>query len=329
VVFVALAAASCSSALTKEEIDRFEGFGGRAGDEAEFVHAESFLAAGQARQCLDLCTGLRDRHPDNILIHRLYQDARLALGDAARVKAEYEELAKRSPSAIHEILASRVQTNPEAGALRARNAYEMDDRNPWAWYAYAWWSARLPSEKQRAEAALRRALDLNPSFYPALRAYAVLLRDSDPTSAAEAIESYVRKFPTREDRVLLASLRLALGGDEVEEAEREFRQLLEERPDDSVCAKGLAAALLELNRTDEAKALYKSLARSNPNDPSPEFNLAVVAENEGKLAEARVHYQKFLDKGGDQPFLLQSRARLSIQEIEEKILPASGPASRP
>lgn len=329
VIALLVPVSGCSTALTKEEIGRFEGFGGNAGDERALAEARALVASGQARRALEICTRLRERHPGNVLVHRAYQDCRVALGERADLLAEYEALARSNPSAVHEVLLSRLQTDPEAGAYHARRAFEQDDRQPWAWYAYGWWCGRMGTDRQRAEAALRRALDLYPNFFPALRAYAVMLRSSDPRAAAEAIQSYVQAYPGRRERFLLASLRLGLGQDEVVLAEREFRQLLEEEPGDAECAKGLASALLELDRNEEAKAIYRGLLRSHPEDPSPEFNLAIVAEAEGRLEEAREHYQRYLDKGAEQPFLLQSRARLFLQDLDEKLGPATREARLP
>jgi tetratricopeptide (TPR) repeat protein len=325
---------ACSAALSKEEIDRYEGFAGDGASATQYLQAQKLLAAGEPQQALAIAKPLVERFPRNVFVHRLYQDAKIGVGERALLLAEYEELVKTSPSALSYTLLSRIQTDPEKGAFLVRQAYELDDRFPWAWYGYGWWNGKLGNEPQRAEAALQRALDLNPDFLTALRAYAVVLRDRDRKSAADAIARYVDRYPDRrEDRLLLASLRLSLGGSEVELAEADYRKLLDEKPDDPVAAKGLAAALLERDRWRDAKAIYERLLVTHPEDPSSEFNLAIVAEEfEKDLPKAAEHYQRYLDKGIDEPILLQSRARMYAQEILEKLEAAAAktrPASRP
>jgi Flp pilus assembly protein TadD len=326
---------SCSIALKPEEIARFEGFSGNAQAKASYDAAEKMLAGGRPAEALLDVEILRARFSDNILVHRLYQECKLALGERAQLLKEYTALAESRPSALHFTLLSRLQEDANEGALLARRAYEIDDLYPWAWYTYGFWIAKLGNDNQRAEAALRRALALSPDFFPALRAYAVLMRDTDARAAVDAIERYIESYsPGGNERILLASMRLGLGRDESEAAEREFRKLLQERPGDPECNKGLAAALLELDRVAEAKAIYETLQKQRPDDWSLEFNLGVVAELEGKPATAREHYQRYIDKGVDEPILLLSRARLWIQEIDEQIgskpaEPAAGDESRP
>jgi tetratricopeptide (TPR) repeat protein len=326
------AIASCSSALPKEEIDRFEGFAGDTDSALDYQRADKLLAGGEPGNALEIAKRLRDKFPRNIFVHRLYQDSRIAVGEKNQVLAEYEELAKKEPSALTLTLLSRVQPEPEKGALYAQQAYELDDRFPWAWYAFAWWNAKL-GNGNKVEAALRRAIDLNPDFLQALRTYAHLKRD-ETGAAADAIAKYVARYPQkRNEQFLLAWLRMSLGGSEVQEAEKEFRRRLEEKPDDPAAALCLAMALLELDRWREAKTIYERLLVTNPKDPSPEYNLAVVAEYyEHDYPKAIDHLERYLDKGVDEPFLLQSRARLYMQELLEKLPPsqrASRPESRP
>ena len=181
----------------------------------------------------------------------------------------------------------------------------------------------MGSDSQQAEAALRRAIDLNPDFLLALRTYAQIRREQELRTAIDGMSRYVERYPQkRSERLLLASLRRGVGGSEVEISAEEFRRLLEERPDDSMAALGLAVAFLELDKWRDAKAIYEKLLLTNPSDPSPEFNLAIVAwDYEHDLPRAAEHFQRYLDKGTDEPFLLQSRARMFLQEIQEKLPP--------
>ncbi|HKE01760.1 MAG TPA: hypothetical protein VKE69_12165, partial [Planctomycetota bacterium] len=236
--------AACSSPLTAEELDRIQGFPGAPGDASLYDQAQSQFSRGKVREALAIAVELRDRHPQNVLVHRLYQEAMIRLDQRAQVVDEYERLARTRPSALYDALLSRLQTEADRGAALAQSSVERDDRFSWGWYARGWWeSKRKPPRFDEARAAYERALELQPDLVPALRAYANLVRDKEPEAALDAIRRAIALHPERRsERMFLASVQLHLGEDEAREAEKMFRALLDERPGDLDASKGLAAA---------------------------------------------------------------------------------------
>lgn len=80
-------------------------------------------------------------------------------------------------------------------------------------------------------------------------------------------------------------------------------------------ADGLADALLELGRFDEAIAEYERILGINPNYPLAHYHLAQAYERKGQRESARAEYVRFLqvwkDADADLPAVINARARLS------------------
>ncbi|MFN0206451.1 MAG: hypothetical protein ACKVS6_09105 [Planctomycetota bacterium] len=320
-ILIFLISAGCGIARPKSYILKYEGFGGDAAAEDEWARVKEKFASGQTEASIQSIQLLRAKFPDHIYVHQMYQDAMIAGGKKKEVELEYLQLAEAQPTALHLTLLSRLQESPADGLANAMKAIDRDDQFPWAWYARGFWEAK-GSEPKNANVWFRHALDLHPDFFPAMRAYAILLRDSDATEAVDAIKQYVRRYPgRREERLFLASLRQNI--EQIEEAEEEFRKLADEKPGDAQAWLGLAKAILTKNVTPQpedvsaAKQIYQRLLIEHPDDPTPEFNLAVVADKcENDKEAAILHFKRYLSRAEGQPFLYQTRARVRLQELE-------------
>lgn len=332
-----LALSACSSQLSIAEIARHDGFDGAFESPEDLRRAERAYSISDLPQALELTARLRDRYPENMRVHRLYQDVRIASGQESALLEEYENLYRQHSCPLHDTLLSRLQSNPDRGAALAQSAVERDDRFVWGWYARGWWDYKRERIDQ-AVAAFDRALELQPDFGPVLRANAILLRSKNqPAAALEAIERAMGSLSRNtEDRVFLAALRLSLGGNEAKQAREEFRRIVIARPDHVDAAKGLAAALLEDSENPggwrEAKAIYERLRQEAPGDSSIDFNLGVVYEIYERNIEAALEcYRRFLERATDAPVYLRVRVQWWIQDLESERLQraASRGASSP
>lgn len=331
IVIFAIAAggAACTSGLSRSKILAFEGFGGAREAPRVFLDAEAALAAGRVDEAIALATALRSAWPDNILVHRLYQNALIAAGRRDDARTEYIQIAEKWPSALTLTLLSRLQDDPADGIAKAIHARDYDDQFPWAWYAQGWWHARQPNKSKEAIECFRTAMILNPDFFEAVRAFAILEKERDPAAATEAIARYVKTHPgRREERLLLSALRLYMN--DFKNAERDLRELVAEDQNDAGSAIWLAAALVNLGAHAEARSIYERLNARNPGDPLPELNLGILAEvYENDPQRAIEHYKSFLTRSDGQPFLYQTRARLWLQELEQKLAAKAESASKP
>src|SRR3954447_24563126 len=116
------------------------------------------------------------------------------------------------------------------------------------------------------EALLMRCLDENPSFYgPVLPlASAMLQGRREPDEVVAAIESRVAK-PTATVRFMLGTAVYEAGA--AEQAERQFRGVLEQQPDVAHARVALAEAVLSQGRYDGAGAIAPEVPSGDPCAP--------------------------------------------------------------
>lgn len=328
--YLLILACGCGSALPKARILQFEGFGESNDGAARLAEAERELEAGRIDAALARAAALRMEFPNNFFVHCLYQEAMIAAKREEEVFEEYKHLCDSAPSAFYYTMFARLQKTPEAGISQTIRALDLDDKFPWAWYARGWWIARGETGRRNAEQLFRYALELHPNFFLAMRSYAVVLKETDPSAALEMIRKYTKAFPAQRDkRVFLVSLLLDLKM--YEEAVLEFRALLQEKPGDAEAERLLPLALLPLNQVAEAKKILLRLAREHPEDPTYDFNLAVVAEvYENDFETAKEYYKRYLDRDDGKQGFYRARARIYLQELEAKTASAaSTPAASP
>ena len=83
----------------------------------------------------------------------------------------------------------------------------------------------------------------------------------------------------------------ALDGGRLEEAEAEFRQLVEEQPDSAAASFGLGAALARLRRGSEAMEHFQRAAELDPTAADPLVAIGDLHFGRGQLDEALAHYR--------------------------------------
>lgn len=79
-----------------------------------------------------------------------------------------------------------------------------------------------------------------------------------------------------------------------DEAVEESRRAVEVNPDDPAAVRELGEALLGAGRLADAEAALREARQRNPRDMGTEYVLGVVNEQEGRPAEARINYERFL-----------------------------------
>jgi Flp pilus assembly protein TadD len=112
---------------------------------------------------------------------------------------------------------------------------------------------------------------------PILLAQAAVARGNYGAAVAELQRAVARK--PRDPGVRMALAQTLVQAKRWSEAAALYRDLLRERPNDSVLLSDslqLAAALMEAKRWDESEALYRQLLLTQPNDPGLLNNLAYL-----------------------------------------------------
>src|SRR3954469_15272586 len=122
-------------------------------------------------------------------------------------------------------------------------------------------AALAPADEQQE--LLLRCLDEHPAFYgPVLPlATAMLQSGSEPDAVADAVESRVEK-PTATVRFMLGTALYEAGA--TEQAERQFRGVIEQQPDLAPARVALAEAVLSQGRFDEAAELAAAVPAGDP-----------------------------------------------------------------
>ena len=202
-------------------------------------------------------------HALNGLIHLAAFERRL---DAAR--ARVEQLAGEQPgnAALHFLLAQSYRLGNDA----------------------------QPADPQRAEAALRRALEADPDYVPAYSALAEIyfaLQQPD-----RAIAEYQKIIERRQDDVV-AYRNIGMiesGRKNLDAAEQYYRRALSVRPDDPIAANNLAMLYADHGRGngDEAMRLAQEVLSRNPDNPGFADTLGWVYYRKGLHAAAVEQLQK-------------------------------------
>jgi len=86
-----------------------------------------------------------------------------------------------------------------------------------------------------------------------------------------------------------------LAGGDVARAEAEWRRAVEVQPNHSMALNQLGNVAMQASRLDEAATLYARAVRADGRNVEARYNLAVTLETLGRGAEARTHYEAFLE----------------------------------
>jgi len=200
--------------------------------------------------------------PDHVPTHILYQDTALKLGgdDEAAMRAWYAALPDRPGSPV---------------PLYCR--------------------ARLAADDHTRLALLEEALARDPSFYFAHLAVARIQRALGRLDAAqEALERALVAQPHHlESNLEMAQVLIDRG--RYAQAEPYFANYVAARPDDRLAAKAYAQLLLyRLHRVRQAQPVLERLRSENPEDPDVLMDLAAVAWEQDRFADAIAAYHEVL-----------------------------------
>ncbi len=266
--------------------------------EASLVLAQRDIAERKEEAALEILDQLVREYPNNVRVHRDYQDLRIKLGDSTQVRDEYQKRAVEQGDALSLLLFARVIENPEQRRAQIALAVERDPRLHWAYLARGNELAR-DGKYSEAREDFRHASLLASPFPEALRREAEM--SIELGEFAEAIEVLQTSLESNPDDTAahynLASCLSRVGRNA--EAAEEFRKAIELDPRDRNAMLGLGNAYLRDQKIDEAAAIYRELARQNPTDPEPYYDLAILYEEYNlDPVSAVAAYRKYLELGG-------------------------------
>jgi tetratricopeptide (TPR) repeat protein len=154
--------------------------------------------------------------------------------------------------------------------------------------AYSSGSQQQPPDAQRAEAALRRAVELDADFVPAYTALAeIYFGTQQPDRAIDQYKKITERRP--DDFVAFRNIGLIEAGrGQLDAAADYYRRVLAIRPDEPVAANNLAALYGEHGKgnAEEAMRLGQDVVRRFPNEPGFADTLGWVYYRKGLYRDA-------------------------------------------
>jgi signal transduction histidine kinase/TolA-binding protein len=167
-------------------------------------------------------------------------------------------------------------------------------------YSFYQGKKRLPQDPKGAEAFLRRALLVFPDDWEAMAELGFALYLQGPARYGEAALLYQKALSLAPNADTLARYgRLLYHQRRLSEAERAFREALEENPRHLDARWGLAEVLLARGDLPQAEALVRGVLRDDPAYPLARFTLAKVLLEKGNKEEAVRLLRAELEKNPD------------------------------
>jgi tetratricopeptide (TPR) repeat protein len=171
--------------------------------------------------------------------------------------------------------------------------------------AYRNGNAQQPGDAARAEAAMRRAIELDADYMPAYAALAeIYVVTQQPDRAVEQYKKILERRP--DDFTAYRNLGLIESGRGQSEAAADYyRRALSIRPDEPVAANNLAAMYADQGKgnAEEAIRLAQEIVRRYPNEPGFADTLGWVYYRKGLYRDAAEQLQRAVSlaakRGGD------------------------------
>jgi Tfp pilus assembly protein PilF len=170
---------------------------------------------------------------------------------------------------------------------------------------YAAHLAVRAGDLEQAATFAARALALRPQWEEAALFRArVLISQKDTTGAAAFYRDYLERYP-RATNVRLNYARFLIDQKQWEEAHRQFKQVVADRPDDAEAVYAVGLLSLQVNRVDEAEEYLKRALALDPENDQARLYLGQAAESRKRYDEAARWYGEVRD--GEHYFEAQMR----------------------
>lgn len=267
---------ACASLRNPEAVIRYESFGSRPEDAELFDLARSSKSPEDRASHLAILKELGQRHPDNVLVHRAYQDQMVAAGERKECSREYNERALIAPSAANHYLLARLAATPESAERLLRQAIAKDNGFYWAHLALGVVLRDL-GERVGAKKHLERCVEIHPDFAEGWAELADFLETESLEDAKSAWKRYatIRPHDIR-GRMNLGLIFLDLG--KPRDARNQFEVVLRKSPSHKEALYGTARADLDLGDPQTAAATYERILQIDPQECLAHYNLGILYE---------------------------------------------------
>lgn len=241
------------------------------------------LAAGAPAQAVQLAEAAVKNAPQS-------PDAQLSLARGL--------IAQRDLSRAEPIVAALVKQYPTVGEVHALDGtLQLAKKNTGG-----------------ARAAYTRALQYAPASYPAVSGLTALdLLEKKGTDARARLNQRLADAPANVP-LLLLSARTSMALNDLPDAEKTLRRVIELAPADTSAYGLLGQVYLAQRRLDQAQAEFDQLARRNTKDVGSRTLAAVIAHTKNALEDAKTRYRAILEIDPNAPVAANNLAWIYAEE---------------
>jgi superkiller protein 3 len=270
------------------------------------------FASGNYARSRAGCQRLIEKDPKHVLSQVCMARAFLVWRRAARAKQYVDKALAAGPESYDALLVAGDEMRIEGQLDQAKATYDHALRvNPSGAEAALGLGLieAVRNKQDEAIAALRRAHDLDPND-PQIQ-YELGRRVSGP-EAVTLLQQAVAGHPGWPEAELELAIAQLHAGD-AQSAEAGLQAYLKHKPDDPIALAQHGAALVALQRYDEAEPVLRNALKAVPNDYDTSFALAQLYEHTNRYEDAFTQYRNAADLKRESPAPLIAAARLGLR----------------
>lgn len=236
---------------------------------------------------------LTQAHPNNIPVHREYQDRMIEAGKRKELEAEYRARLAQERSPANLYLLARLKPGTVESEILLQESLKKEKDFYWGLYGLgsSQWDR---ADREHAKKHLNMALVIHPRFDLGYAKLAEILLTENDEEARPALESYVALRPADiQGRLKLSILYYRLGL--LEEARDQVNEVLEQDPENRDGLYAKAAMERAFGQPARAASIYRQILDSYPQELRVHLNLGILYEENLKDPKSALsEYEAFV-----------------------------------
>lgn len=287
--------------------------------------AETHLASGDVTGAAQFYERAKKLVPANVRVQTRLAQIRFAAGDPDRGFAELEAAAASSNDDYQADLAlitTHLRQRQADKALAAIAKLEKKQPENPLTHNLRGVALLLKNDHAKARASFERALQLGPSYMPAVGNLARLdLRDKKPDLAKKRYEEVLKKEPKNEQALLGLAVLLRVTGASPQEIEKVLKQWIAANPASPNARSALVNYYLRARDFKAALVTAQEGVAALPNVPAmvEALGMAQLAANDNRQAISTLTRLAEMQPKSHQPHLLLASAHMQAKQPEEAI----------
>jgi putative PEP-CTERM system TPR-repeat lipoprotein len=279
---------------------------------------EAYLASGDVTNAAQYYERARTLVPENVRVQTRLAQIRFAAGDADKGFAELEAAASRSDDyqADLALITTHLRQRQADKALTAIQKLEnKQPQNPLT-HNLRGVALLLKNDYVKARGSFERAVELSPTYMPAVANLARLdLREKKPEAAKKRYEAVLKKEPQNEQALLGLAVLLRVTGAPLEEIEKALRRSIAANPTSPNARGALVNFYLRTRDVKAALAAAQEGAAALPNVPGMIEALGVAQLSAGDNRQAISTLMRLTEM---QPKSHQAQLLLATAHVQAK-----------